>query len=356
MADLVRYERINHIISIISIRLLVERNISINAVHRFTPMNTTLTAAKVVPTENDVLCGRGNGVNLHAGNQKFRAMIKALKPEYVAASKPDKSSFPYLVVAEIQNASPPGRFMKYCPKTDQWHELPMKQAITKTRQALREGAPDIVESQKGDSRKSAVYVVDEIKKIVVSLVPFWPLCSITKAMLRTLVSSLQLISFIFQRDAGRTHVPVPSNREIPCPKATDPTSSKKRSAPSPTHVYQNHAPTREMVCHFDKDTSLSYHGSYERPRLSNADKYSALVQIAAHTSSLRPSAGLRNNFKQDTAKEMKPSLMNVTSALSASRRDDSATAMQQLPSQYVAAAALLDLSHCTYSYTGGKNI
>ena len=132
-------------------------------------MNAEEIKTKVIPTENDVLCGRGNGVNLHPGNQKFRAMIKALKPEYVAASKPDKSSFPYLVVAEIQNAVPPGRFMKYCPKTDQWHELPTKQAITKTRQALREGAPDIVESQKGNPRKTAVYVVDEIKKIVVSL-------------------------------------------------------------------------------------------------------------------------------------------------------------------------------------------
>jgi hypothetical protein len=133
-------------------------------------MNAEEIKTKAIPTENDVLCGRGNGVNLHPGNQKFRAMIKALKPEYVAASKPDKSSFPYLVVAEIQNAVPPGRFMKYCPKSDQWHELPTKQAITKTRQALREGAPDIVESQKGNPRKTAVYVVDEIKKIVVSLV------------------------------------------------------------------------------------------------------------------------------------------------------------------------------------------
>lgn len=124
---------------------------------------------KIYPSDNDVLCGRGNGVNLHPGNQRFRAMIKALKPEYVAASKPDKSSFPYLVVAEIQNVTPAGRFMKYCHKEDQWHQLPMKQAITKTRQALREGAPDIVESQKVE-RRSAVYIVDEIQKIVVSYV------------------------------------------------------------------------------------------------------------------------------------------------------------------------------------------
>lgn len=276
-------------------------------------MNAEEIKTKVIPTENDVLCGRGNGVNLHPGNQKFRAMIKALKPEYVAASKPDKSSFPYLVVAEIQNAVPPGRFMKYCPKSDQWHELPTKHAITKTRQALREGAPDIVESQKGNPRKTAVYVVDEIKKIV--------------------------------RDAGQTHIPVPSNRGIPCPKATDLKATGKRSSPSPPHQYMTHAPGGEMMARrFDRDISFNYN-SYDRPRLSNEDTNYDLESYRM---------GHLNHLTHDSAKKMKPSFMNVATNAMAPSSDDSNSAMQQLPPQYVAAAALLDLSHRTFTYSGGN--
>jgi len=93
------------------------------------------------PNENDVLSGRGNNVNYHPGNLYFRHLVKELKIDYVAALKQDKPVFSKSIVQIVRNGG--GRFLKQDAKTGLWNDIGDKQALAKTRQALREGAPRI---------------------------------------------------------------------------------------------------------------------------------------------------------------------------------------------------------------------
>lgn len=104
----------------------------------------------VTPHDHDVLSGRGNFVNYHAGNEHFRALVRKHKVAYVACPKPQKGKFSRLIVDEIKNRNPPGRFLKQDPETKLWHDIGEKKALDKTRQALREGAPEISKELGGD--------------------------------------------------------------------------------------------------------------------------------------------------------------------------------------------------------------
>jgi hypothetical protein len=103
------------------------------------------------PHEHDVLSGRGNFVNYHAGNEYFRELVRKHKVAYVACPKAQKGKFSLLIYDEIKARNPPGRYLKQDPKTKLWYDIGEKKALDKTRQALREGAPDIQKELTGDS-------------------------------------------------------------------------------------------------------------------------------------------------------------------------------------------------------------
>jgi len=90
-------------------------------------------------------------VNYHAGNEHFRALVRKHKLEYVKCPKPQKGKFSRLIVDEIKSRNPPGRFLKQDPQTKLWYDIGDKKALDKTRQALREGAPDIMKEMSGES-------------------------------------------------------------------------------------------------------------------------------------------------------------------------------------------------------------
>jgi len=96
------------------------------------------------PHDHDVLSGRGNFVNYHPGNEHFRNLVKSHKISYVACPKPQKGKFSRLIVDEIRSMDPPGRFLKQDDKTKMWYDIGDKKALDKTRQALREGAPELL--------------------------------------------------------------------------------------------------------------------------------------------------------------------------------------------------------------------
>lgn len=98
----------------------------------------------VTPHDHDVLSGRGNFVNYHVGNEHFRALVRKHKVAYVACPKPQKGKFSRMIVDEIRSRNPPGRFLKQDPTTKLWYDIGEKKALDKTRQALREGAPEIM--------------------------------------------------------------------------------------------------------------------------------------------------------------------------------------------------------------------
>eukprot|EP00980_Cylindrotheca_fusiformis_P012714 scaffold3108_cov152-Cylindrotheca_fusiformis.AAC.5 len=106
------------------------------------------------PHEHDVLSGRGNFVNYHAGNEHFRALVRKYKVDYVKCPKPQKGKFSKMIVEEIKNRNPPGRFLKQDHTTKMWYDIGEKKAMDKTRQALREGAPELMKEMKGDDNGS----------------------------------------------------------------------------------------------------------------------------------------------------------------------------------------------------------
>uniref|UniRef100_A0A7S3DQD2 DUF6824 domain-containing protein n=1 Tax=Entomoneis paludosa TaxID=265537 RepID=A0A7S3DQD2_9STRA len=95
------------------------------------------------PEDTDVLSGRGNFVNYHPGNLMFRELVQKHKLAYVACPKPQKSGFAELIVADLRAQG--ARFLCRNESTKLWHDIGDKKALMKTRQALREGAPDIAE-------------------------------------------------------------------------------------------------------------------------------------------------------------------------------------------------------------------
>ncbi len=113
----------------------------------------------ITPHENDVLAGRGNGVNLHPGNIRFRQLVNVAKEGYVLASLEDKRKYANCIVQHIRNLSPPGRFLKKSSGKDgYWSVMNDKGAHDKTRQALREGAPAIEKAQRDKFKKVSHYV------------------------------------------------------------------------------------------------------------------------------------------------------------------------------------------------------
>jgi len=89
-------------------------------------------------------------VNYHAGNEHFRALVRKHKVAYVACPKPQKGKFSKMIVDEIKSRNPPGRFLKQDASTKLWYDIGEKKALDKTRQALREGAPEIMKELHGD--------------------------------------------------------------------------------------------------------------------------------------------------------------------------------------------------------------
>jgi hypothetical protein len=100
----------------------------------------------LAPHEHDVLSGRGNFVNYHVGNEHFRNLVRKHKVTYVACPKPQKGKFSRMIVEEIRQRTPPGRYLKQEASTKLWYDIGEKKALDKTRQALREGAPDLVKA------------------------------------------------------------------------------------------------------------------------------------------------------------------------------------------------------------------
>ena len=106
------------------------------------------------PHPHDILSGRGNGVNMHPGNQYFRSLVQHLKNEYVVSDRSDKPLFAKLVYGHVQALNPPGRFLKHEKKgmTD-WVDMGEKLALEKTRQALREDAAKVLNEIESGRRK-----------------------------------------------------------------------------------------------------------------------------------------------------------------------------------------------------------
>ena len=95
------------------------------------------------PHPNDVLCGRGGMTNQHVGNAHWRSLVAANKRLYLKLPKKQKMLVSQSIVKAVRSQDPPGRFLKLDHQTKIWTDVGDRKAVSKTSQALREGAPKL---------------------------------------------------------------------------------------------------------------------------------------------------------------------------------------------------------------------
>ncbi|KAK1744629.1 hypothetical protein QTG54_005162, partial [Skeletonema marinoi] len=86
----------------------------------------------IEPTSGDILLGRGVPIN-----KVYCEIISANAATYAASTKSDKTNMSANIVTELLNSNPPRRFLEKS-ETGKWQEVPLKRAVTKTSQALRD--------------------------------------------------------------------------------------------------------------------------------------------------------------------------------------------------------------------------
>ena len=93
----------------------------------------------VVPTDNDVLLGRGARTYRHPGNQRYRELITRLRPQYQGVMNlEEKQRFSREIVHFVHSLG--GRFLgKAKDGQGQWFIVHDHVARIKVNQALREG-------------------------------------------------------------------------------------------------------------------------------------------------------------------------------------------------------------------------
>eukprot|EP00523_Entomoneis_sp_CCMP467_P011331 CAMPEP_0168739828 /NCGR_PEP_ID=MMETSP0724-20121128/11663_1 /TAXON_ID=265536 /ORGANISM="Amphiprora sp., Strain CCMP467" /LENGTH=520 /DNA_ID=CAMNT_0008787241 /DNA_START=301 /DNA_END=1863 /DNA_ORIENTATION=+ len=111
------------------------------------------------PHENDVLSGRGGGINAHEGNVRFRAWVSTRKNDYtLAPTKTEKTRVAQEVINLVRGQEPSGRFLQKDPTHvgmgGWWVEIDEERVMAKTSQALREGAPQIRAAHQRDPVKT----------------------------------------------------------------------------------------------------------------------------------------------------------------------------------------------------------
>jgi len=104
------------------------------------------------PSINDVIKGRGNGPNLHAGNIAFRKFVCSRKDEYRMSSEFKKRTIVRQVIDLVHSNNPPGRFLT-AEDRGIWKLMDYRSILRKVAQALRDR--DQVHQQISEDMKEA---------------------------------------------------------------------------------------------------------------------------------------------------------------------------------------------------------
>lgn len=167
------------------------------------------------PHKNDVLSGRGNNVNFHPGNEYFRSLVKQYRVEYVACPKPLKGHFSKLIVDNILSLDPPGRFLKQDSKTKLWTEIGYKKSLDKTRQALREGAPELIKEMNMEPDDKVAKAAPSVPDNIVSVTPEPKLMSPPlQVQIPVVVTSAQTLPSLLTKPDENKHITIKDMENI----------------------------------------------------------------------------------------------------------------------------------------------
>lgn len=91
------------------------------------------------PRTHDVLSGRGNFANKHAGNIRFRQLVANAHEKYITSEfRVEKVQIASQIIDEIRSTNPPGRFLTKDGSGTSWTRISDKKVVDKVRQRLRE--------------------------------------------------------------------------------------------------------------------------------------------------------------------------------------------------------------------------
>jgi len=287
------------------------------------------------PGKNDVLSGRGNSVNFHPGNEYFRLLVKQYRVEYVACPKPLKGHFSKLIVDNILSLDPPGRFLKQDPKTKLWSEIGYKKSLDKTRQALREGAPEIMkemnlgpDGRPIDGKPIDQKVSDKVPDHVTSITPqpmsSLPLNAPISVEVPSEIPSTPSLPSILTKPEGAKHISVKDMENILV------TLQKKNSAAAATH--RDNLETNSITSDIfsDDGESMDHEKIPHTPSLLSARKIADQApnnrpSITLGSSTIQPpqkgvswSVSMDNISATDGSASLEDLLQNVRNQLSTS--------------------------------------
>eukprot|EP00980_Cylindrotheca_fusiformis_P024376 scaffold11809_cov128-Cylindrotheca_fusiformis.AAC.15 len=90
-----------------------------------------------MPSDSDILCGRGGRSNHHVGNKRYRQVVAEMKASYrTIGSKSAKTDLSRAIVEHVKSYG--GRFLKLDKDSGMYVVLSQSEARKKTSQALRE--------------------------------------------------------------------------------------------------------------------------------------------------------------------------------------------------------------------------
>ena len=94
-----------------------------------------------LPSNYDVICGRGKDCFSHIGNRRFRVMLDLMLPTYTEAkTKPDKSAIVSTIIDRVRSlcGSNGAGFIRYDPSEKRWFEIGDDAAREKVGHTIRE--------------------------------------------------------------------------------------------------------------------------------------------------------------------------------------------------------------------------
>ncbi|KAL9184812.1 hypothetical protein ACHAXT_002589 [Thalassiosira profunda] len=123
----------------------------------------------IVPTDNDVLLGRGYAINNHPGNLSLRALVDSKRADFMAIKRTDKRPMAQDVVGRVAGRG--GRFLREA-RNDygdggesngevvaldkrRWNEVDHSAAVEKVMHLFREKAKQRSKEDGGPASKSA---------------------------------------------------------------------------------------------------------------------------------------------------------------------------------------------------------
>jgi hypothetical protein len=202
-------------------------------------MTSQNTSETITRTPSDVLCGRGGLSNNHPGNHEFRRLINQNKEFYQACEKPSHKHF---VVVSIIRAirKNGGRFIER--KSGVWQEIPVKKAMTKTSQALREQQEHTPPSSKSESSIASAKSEPESNPLSAL-----PTTTLTKPLARRVSDGSASSSTATHEEQERESTPAKSaQQETTTMPETTPSQTNQTSTQPPLHYYQKHSRQEEF--------------------------------------------------------------------------------------------------------------